>query len=210
MRISIIDSGIGNIGSVKNMLKKIGYESIIHKDPPPNFNSNLIILPGVGTFDNGIKRLRELGWDKYLDQFRQNREKKILGICLGMQLLCDQSEEGVLKGLSFIPGKFVKFKFNDDTIKVPHMGWNFVDFKQNEFFNEKLIIEKSKFYFVHSYKYDHVNSDYIYGKTNYGGNYFPSIIGNKNIIGVQFHPEKSHKFGMNLFKVLLKAISSEK
>jgi len=122
----------------------------------------------------------------------------ILGICLGMQLFAQKSEEGILEGLGWIKGEVKKFDFQDDSLKVPHMGWNTIEIKKQDSFLRELP-ESSRFYFVHSYHFVCKNNDNVLATTNYGYD-FPSIIRQGNIFGVQFHPEKSHKFGMQLLK----------
>ena len=204
--IAICSFGTGNAGSIVNILKKVGYDSKVFLSPEDiNYVPNLIILPGVGSFDFAINKLKERGWIDYIH--KHNIEKrKILGICLGMQLLCDESEEGSLKGLGIISGSFTKFnqKLN---IKVPHMGWNEVSFKDIMPFD--LYNQNQRYYFVHSFRYKHAVPKYIYG-TSFYGDEFASIIGKENgrVIGVQFHPEKSHRYGINFFKQYLSHIEN--
>lgn len=204
--IAICSFGTGNSGSIVNILKKVGYESKVFLSPEEiNYVPDLIILPGVGSFDFAIKKLLERGWTDYIQ--RHNIEKrKILGICLGMQLLCDKSEEGSLKGLGIISGSFAKFN-KKLKIKVPHMGWNEVRFKDKMPFD--LLNQNQRYYFVHSYRYKHIVPEYIYG-TSFYGDEFASIIGKENgrVIGVQFHPEKSHRYGINFFKQYLSYIEN--
>lgn len=197
MKIHIIDSGIGNTGSVKNMLKKINVESIC-KAKPSNDIPTHIILPGVGSFDSGIKKLKLSGWHSYI---LDNPNIKILGICLGMQMLCDGSEEGSAEGLGLIPGYFKQFKRKNLDMKIPHMGWNFVKFSNNNHsLNKNFINLPIRFYFVHSFRYLINSSNYVVAKTRYFDDSFGSIIENNNAVGFQFHPEKSHSYGMTLLK----------
>mgnify|MGYP003115008046 FL=1 len=193
--IGIIDYGMGNVGSVESMINFLGY----HKTKIIETSEDLkivdkIILPGVGTFDNGMENLHKLDLFSELNQQVLKNNKPTLGICLGMQLLMDQSEEGTLKGLGWIKGECKKFNFDDNKLKVPHMGWNQVNPIKTELCN----IE-SRFYFVHSYYAECKNKENIMLKTTYGIE-FVSGISKDNIFGVQFHPEKSHKYGMKLMK----------
>lgn len=189
--ISIIDYGMGNLGSILNMLTKIGLESKLESDPDNLRAATSIILPGVGAFDNAMERLNSSGFSEAITDFAKTGSP-VLGICLGMQLLASQSEEGELKGLNLIRGDVVKFK--SKSLKVPHMGWNIVKPKNESLFSH---LENNKFYFVHSYYYIPKESEHVAGTTDYGHT-FVSCINRENIFGVQFHPEKSHKFGMQL------------
>jgi glutamine amidotransferase len=192
--IQIIDYGMGNLGSIANMLKKIGFKSRIvniSSDLSPN---NPSILPGVGAFDNAMSKLNENGWT---DSIKANVSSgaPLLGICLGMQLLGTSSEEGQMKGLDLIPGKVLRFP-KSDILKVPHMGWNKVIPNDFEFYSGLL---ENKFYFVHSYYFSPDQNDDIAGTTNYGLE-FASSLRRGLVFGAQFHPEKSHKYGMALLK----------
>lgn len=189
--ISIIDYGMGNLGSIKNMLTKIGFESKLESDPNNLRTATSIILPGVGAFDNAMERLNSSGFSEAITDFAKTGSP-VLGICLGMQLLASQSEEGELKGLNLIPGDVVRFQ--SKSLKVPHMGWNIVKPKNESLFSQ---LEDNRFYFVHSYYYVPKKSEHVAGTTDYGDT-FVSCINCENIFGAQFHPEKSHKFGMQL------------
>ena len=188
---------MGNLASVKNMFKRIGVSSQISSDLEVIKKSNKLLLPGVGSFDNAMKKINSSGLREILDSKVIADKTPILGICLGMQLITNGSEEGHEKGLGWIDAKTLKFK-KINNIKVPHMGWNNV-IPSNESALTKKINSDSRFYFVHSYyvKVKHQKNSIL--KTFYGYE-FDSAISNKNIYGTQFHPEKSHKFGMQLFK----------
>ncbi|SFV62804.1 Imidazole glycerol phosphate synthase amidotransferase subunit [hydrothermal vent metagenome] len=199
--ITIIDYEMGNLGSIQNMFRYIGVESKIESDPDKIKNASKILLPGVGSFDMAMKKIREKGLDKVLNEKALKEQIPVLGICLGMQLLTERSEEGKLDGLGWIPSKTMSFKNRvDEKLKVPHMGWNIVKSSQSnpltDGFNE---LDEIRFYFVHSYfvKVDNEKNSIL--KTDYGLE-FDSAISKDNIFGTQFHPEKSHKFGMKLFE----------
>lgn len=199
--VAIVDYGMGNIASVSNMIKKIGGESIFTKDKDVILNSNRIILPGVGSFDAGMDALKSSGLDTVLIS-AANNGSKILGICLGFQLLFDSSEEGKLPGLGLVKGK-VK-KFNNLTLRVPHMGWNTIAPLYDSTLFEKDKQNPTRFYFVHSYFAECEDLSDISASCSYGDT-FTCAIERKNILGVQFHPEKSHKFGMKLLQRYLYA-----
>jgi glutamine amidotransferase len=196
--VTIVDYGMGNLGSIKNMLRKIGCNSIVTNNPKDLISAQKIILPGVGSFDKAMSNLELLGLKSVLKECAIN-EIPILGICLGMQLLSTSSEEGSLEGLCLIPGSVLRFK-KDSGLKIPHMGWNRIECSHySKLFAGFEFFEETRFYFVHSYYFRSANNNYVTSTAKYGIE-FASSIQNNNIFGVQFHPEKSHKYGFALLK----------
>jgi glutamine amidotransferase len=199
--ITIIDYEMGNLGSIQNMFKYIGIKSQIESDPDRIKNASKLLLPGVGSFDMAIEKIREKNLLEVLNEKALKEQVPILGICLGMQLLTDSSEEGTFGGLGWIPAKTMNFKNRvDKKLKIPHMGWNLVKKTQNSKLTDNFeVLDETRFYFVHSYFVKVKDEKNSILKTNYGVE-FDSAISKDNIFGTQFHPEKSHKFGMKLFK----------
>ena len=195
--IAIIDYKTGNVGSIKNMLKKIGYSSEITNDPEKLAAADKLILPGVGAFDRGMQNLEDLGLVDVLNPMVEEG-KPILGICLGMQLLTKRSDEGIKPGLGWVDAEVIKFEFEDINMKVPHMGWNTIEIVGSDSILQELSAE-ARYYFVHSYYIKCNQASDILAQTNYGLN-FVSAFQKDNIFGVQFHPEKSHRFGMEILK----------
>lgn len=197
--ISIINYGLGNLGSLTNMFKYINVPSVIINDPQQLYSAQKILLPGVGAFDAGITNLHNAGWIEVLNDVVLNKEVPILGICLGMQLMTKSSEEGVQNGLGWIDATVHKFPYSDNSkLKIPHMGWNTVSIsKTSPLFPQQQ--EENRFYFVHSYfvKLASVSDEML--QTTYGIG-FTSGFSYRNIIGVQFHPEKSHKYGIRFLQ----------
>lgn len=197
--IGIIDYGLGNLGSIKNMLKVIGEKSIISSDTKELDKCDKLILPGVGSFDAGMSKLNNSGLADYIKKTALQDKKPILGICLGMQLLGLSSEEGELHGLGLIPFCSKRFKLQDTNLKVPHMGWDIVDIKKdipltNGLYNSE---KRQRYYFVHSYHAVCESEENILMTCDYGYEFAAAVV-KDNIMGVQFHPEKSHSFGMAL------------
>ncbi len=188
---------MGNFAAIHNMLKKCGIESVVSNSPDDILKATKIILPGVGSFDFGIKNLERLGMVEVLKKKIQNENTPILGVCLGMQLLTNSSEEGTLKGLGFIDASTIKFnnKSNPE-LKIPSMGWNSIRIIKNHQLTNSAY-DNRRFYFVHSYYVVCNNYENVIATSNYGIE-FTSVFQNRNVFGVQFHPEKSHKFGMEL------------
>lgn len=198
--ITIIDYGLGNLGSIKNMLKKIGVVSEITNDTTKIKTATKLILPGVGSFDDGMNNLSNLDLIDILNHKVLVDKIPILGICLGMQLMLNSSEEGNSVGLNWINGKAIKFPdfFYNKKLLVPHMGWNSVSVvKKNKIFTDTNL--DYRFYFVHSYFVDLNSNTETIGQTEYGQS-FTSSFNKDNIFGVQFHPEKSHRYGMDLLR----------
>ncbi len=195
--IAIIDTGMGNIASIKNILRKIRTYPVIVTNPAELANYKAIIIPGIGHFDEGMKRLNEQGWTAAILNYHQQECGLILGICLGMQLLATSSEEGQLPGLGLIKGNVKRFPAIDTAgavIKIPHIGWNSAKAQNGE---------TPRFYFVHSYYLEPEDQSAIYFKTTYHITFCSGY--HKNAIwGFQFHPEKSHAFGMQLLSLVFK------
>jgi glutamine amidotransferase len=199
--IVIIDYGMGNLGSIQNMLKKIGAQAVISSDIQAVERADKLILPGVGAFDTGMKQLEELGLIDVLNDKVLNRKTPTLGVCLGMQLLMQGSEEGVRPGLGWIDGETIRFRFDpkQTNLKIPHMGWNTVTIIRDGTLFKGLNQEEARFYFVHSYHVVCNREEDILARSFYGYD-FASAVQRGNIMGTQFHPEKSHKFGMKIYE----------
>ena len=197
--IGVVSYGVGNIGSILNMLKKLDAEAKLVTKPDDLLDVDQLILPGVGAFDNAMIKLSDLGLDVAIVEKARDKSCTILGICLGMQLLANCSEEGDLPGLGLIPAIVNKFNL-DTSLKIPHMGWNTVEFKHNNPLLKNL--EVNKFYFVHSYHVVTNKDEHAVGTTLYDKP-FTSMVRNENVFGAQFHPEKSHRYGMQLFRNFL-------
>lgn len=192
--IGIIDYGAGNLHSVLKAIKQLGYETkLITKASDHTDEITKLILPGVGNAKVAMDVLDRSGLSDYLKE-RVSDGIPLLGICLGMQLLLEKSEEGNVDCLGFLKGSVPEF--TNESEKIPHMGWNQVTDVQNHFLFED-IPDETDFYFVHSYFAMPENQEDILGETNYGIN-FASVIGNSQVMGVQFHPEKSGKYGIQL------------
>lgn len=197
--ITIVDYGMGNLGSIKNMLKKVGVDSEITADPERLSRAQKLILPGVGAFDAGMARLKESGLIGVLNEKVINQKIPVLGICLGMQLMTQGSEEGKLPGLGWVQAKTSRFVPAPGTnLKVPHMGWNVVNpCKPSALLKETAADQR--FYFVHSYYVQCENANDTLLHAEYG-HLIDAAFEVGNVIGVQFHPEKSHKFGMSILR----------
>ena len=196
--IVIVDYDMGNVGSIANMLRKIGVASVISGDPDQIEAAGKLILPGVGAFDTGMTNLERSGLTAILHDKVVARGTPVLGLCLGMELLMRRSEEGACRGLGWVEGSTVRFRFPDgrEQLNVPHMGWNTVRPAANATLLRGLAAD-ARFYFVHSYHVVCDRAEDVAGWTHHGYD-FASVVERGNIMGTQFHPEKSHKFGMAL------------
>lgn len=198
--VTIIDLEIGNIGSVVNMIKHAGGNCLVTSNPKEIDQASKLILPGVGSFDRAMNQIRDNNLEGVILKKANIDKVPLLGICLGMQLLTNSSEEGKEKGLGLIQaetlsfrGVFNKLKVNE---RIPHMGWNSIQVMQENALTENLL-EYSKFYFVHSFYVKCFQKNNSLMTANYGLEFDAAIV-NENIFGVQFHPEKSHKYGKKL------------
>lgn len=198
--IKILDYGMGNCGSIKNMLRYLGADCEIITEAEQLHDATAIILPGVGSFDHGIKHLEP--FKAVLEEKVISNRTPFLGICLGMQLLLEGSEEGDLQGLGWIKGRATKFDFasvsNNEKLVVPHMGWNEVWPSEHSRLLQEVEGERERYYFVHSYRAKSIPDENVMAWCRYGED-FVCAIQKDNIMGVQFHPEKSHKFGKKMF-----------
>ncbi|MHA8104530.1 imidazole glycerol phosphate synthase subunit HisH [Aquirufa nivalisilvae] len=198
-KIGIVNYGSGNIFSISNIYKKGNIDFFISSEPKELAKASHLILPGVGAFDETMKTLNDSGLKVFLDEMVLGEKKPILGICVGMQLLAESSEEGNLQGFGWIKGKVRKF--DESVFKqkpyLPHLGWNTVNIQQeHSIFNQ--VDPEEGFYFLHSYYFDCQHTQDILSTTDYGIS-FASAVHHENVYGMQFHPEKSHQNGINIF-----------
>ena len=200
--VIVLDYGVGNTASVINMVKKAGGHAKLSADPDEVLTATHLILPGVGAFDHGMKSLRASGLDEPLLE-AASRGAQVLGICLGMQMLGLSSDEGDEAGLSLIDARFKRFEFDASSkLRVPHVGWNTVDVSRAGAVIPPSADGEQRFYFVHSYYAICDQERDILAKCHYGHE-FAAAYQRDNVVGVQFHPEKSHRFGLALFEQFL-------
>ena len=199
--IGVINFGLGNLGSIINSFEEINANIKIISDPKDIDNIEHLILPGVGSFRLGMKNLLNKGWDKKIFSHVE-KQKPLLGICLGMQLLFDRGEEdGECKGLGLIKGKVIKMKSMKNR-KLPHVGWNQLNFKNKHPIFEK-VRDNVDYYFVHSYECLVENSSNIISTSNYHTEILSCVSNGNNVVGTQFHPEKSPPNGLKILKNFL-------
>ena len=203
-KICILDYGMGNIASLSNAIKKIGYTPELYSEKE-EINSNILILPGVGAFNSAMEIIKKKNYAKLINSFVEKNDNFLFGICLGMQILFNSSNENkVTKGLGLINGDVSKLQ-SINKIKLPHVGLNEIMIKNNEKFKFIKNYDNKKFYFVHSYAVKTLNEENILATSAYKNIDFTSIVtNNKNIIGTQFHPEKSSEIGLNFLEDVLK------
>lgn len=207
--IVVVDYGMGNLGSILNMLKKIGADAKVSGERADVVSAAKLILPGVGAFDTAVRHLQDTGLKDVLDEQVIGKRVPTLGLCLGMQLLTGGSEEGSLPGLGWIKATTKRFRFDperaDPSLKIPHMGWNTIAPSRGGETPKPLVrglddaAEPARFYFVHSYHVVLAEEGDAAAWTHHGYD-FVSMIQRDHIMGTQFHPEKSHRFGMKLLR----------
>lgn len=196
--VTIVDYGVGNLGSLRNALAKVGRSAEVTSDPDVVRTARRLILPGVGSFDHAVERLSSSGLGAAVTDAARVQGTPVAGVCLGMQLIMDGSDEGQLPGLGLIPGRAVRFpaEIDGSRLLVPHMGWNTtVPAKPSRF--APSLAEGGRFYFVHSYAVAPTHEDDVLTWSDYGIR-FASSVERDNVIGIQFHPEKSHRYGLTL------------
>ena len=202
MKIGILDYGVGNVGSLANMIKYINLRPSLSNSVKDLSNNNVIFIPGVGTYDKAMSAISCNNNIEAIKDFVNQKDKFIVGICLGMQILFNSSEEGSSKGIGLFKDKIRSFR-SYGVNQVPHMGWNYLQFEHNNHPVLENISENEQFYFVHSYALECRQTNQIIANTNYSQK-IPAIIGRDNYIGVQFHPEKSGNSGQKFIYNWLK------
>jgi len=199
--IKIVDYGVGNVQAFLNLFKRLGIPADRAKNKEDVISSSKLILPGVGHFDHAMKKLNSSGMREALEKSVFDLKIPILGICVGMQILANKSDEGILPGLGWVPAKVRAFSKNPEStnLSLPHMGWNTIDINKSASLINKEDEKLAQFYFLHSFYFDADDKEDILATSHYGFN-FNAIVVHENIYGVQFHPEKSHKWGEKLLK----------
>lgn len=197
--ISILDYGMGNLASIQGMLKKVGVASRLIATPGEIEAAGALIVPGVGKFDHAMSRIEELGFRASLDAAALQRKIPVLGICLGAQLMTRSSEEGVRPGLGWIDATTRRLGASDPQLRVPHMGWNLLHGHQTSRYFRGDGLAEHRFYFAHAYAIRCNNPADVVATTHHGED-FASVLEHENLVGAQFHPEKSHKFGASFLR----------
>ena len=210
MKIGVIDYGMGNLFSVEQALKKLNCEVIVSANTQQLTSTDALILPGVGAFPDAMNRLTETGLASFIRE-QVDANKPLLGICLGMQLLFEESEEVTpMKGFGFFKGKISRFSgqtSEGEKYRVPHMGWNTLDFNSIPNWLVDKELPSSKYvYFVHSFFATQMNQEQLVASSDYYENVVPGVVQEGNVCGMQFHPEKSGEFGMFLLEEWLKEV----
>ncbi len=202
METAIIDYGMGNLLSVQRAFEKCGSDAVIIDNPLELREAERIVLPGVGAFPDAMDNLRKNGWVEELNRAVLEKETPLLGICLGMQLLADKGYEvRECDGLGYIPGEIVRFTQTQEKERIPHVGWNEILKREDSPLFDG-IADGTNYYFVHSYHFQVANEENIATVTPYCGEFVSSVV-KENIVGTQFHPEKSQKAGFKLIKNFL-------
>ena len=196
--ITLVDYGLGNIHAFANIYKNLGIACSIARDAEELSRASRLVLPGVGAFDWAMQRLETSGLRPVLDDLVLNQHLPVLGICVGMQMMANCSEEGSLPGLGWIPGEVKRFDESllSSKTSLPHMGWNDIAPKEHPLFAN---ISDPRFYFLHSYFFQPCSTSLVLAEAEYGEN-FAAAVCREHVIGVQFHPEKSHHWGIQLLQ----------
>ena len=199
--ITILDYGVGNLHAFLTMFKRLGIPARTASKLEDLTDVSKLILPGVGAFDYAMKRFNQSGLRTRVEQLVLGQKIPVLGICVGMQMLGSSSDEGLLPGLNWIPGRVISFAQNSTTSSLPspHMGWNDVDFNAGSVLKDRESELTPRFYFLHSYYFDAKDKQHVVATAEYGFR-FDAVLCKGNIYGVQFHPEKSHGWGSQLLK----------
>jgi imidazole glycerol-phosphate synthase subunit HisH len=205
-KVVVIDYGVGNIFSIQHSLEYLGYDSILTSDPKIILSAKILILPGVGSFKSAMKKIEDMRLDVIIREAVLNNKIPILGICLGMQLLTNSSTEdsSVTKGLGLVNARTIKLKNTHEKIKIPHIGFNNVEFDKNMSLFKSLK-NNVDFYFIHSYKVVSNSKDFYQAYCEYFQRFIVAFE-NNNVYGVQFHPEKSQENGLKLLKNFLQKV----
>jgi glutamine amidotransferase len=200
VKVGVVQYGNGNVHAVMRALNRCGVQPLLVDSPLLVDQCDKLIFPGVGHFKNAMETLQSGNWIDTLRKFALEDHKPFLGICLGMQLLCDWSEEGDVSGLGWIHGKVIRMQKGESQIKIPHMGWNQLSYRNGTILRN--VTQEDFFYFTHSYHWSEVATDEILCKTIYGAEVITGVK-KGNVWGVQFHPEKSYESGNKVIQSFL-------